>query len=278
MALVKIDPEFEALIPKLSPEEYALLERSILREGCHDALVTWGRDCLLVDGHNRYRICKKHNLPFGTRHIVTLPEDRNGALVWIEQNQVGRRNLTDDQRIIIAGRLAERKAEISRKIRAAEASKAASKKRKGDLGAEISPEVKEPKERVAVAVAKEAKVSVHKIKAAQRLEKTPEGKALADKVLHGEMTLAKAVREAAPDDVPHHAPNVRRLFSLLRTITATIKVVDESGEQLFADEDVAEVFLKGAKKLRCTLDGLIAQLERERKTKLEDAVVVGGVI
>lgn len=286
MALVKIDPEFEALIPKLTDEEYAQLEKNILREGCRDLLRFWvgpvvggGRDSLLLDGHNRYRICEKHGLSFGQTPIAL--DSREEALLWIEQNQLGRRNLTDDQRIIIAGRVAERKAEISRKIRAQEAANTREKKRKGDLGVETSPEIKTPKERAAVAAAREAKVSVHKVKAAQRLEKTPEGKALADKVLNGEMPLAKAVREAAFEVVPevtHHVPNVRRLLRLLSTIKTAVKMIDESGEQLFAHEGVADIFLEGAKNLRCTLDGLIAQVERERKTTLENAVVVGEVI
>ena len=48
----------------LTPEEHDALERSILAEGCRDALVLWGD--VLVDGHNRYGICQKHGLPFQT--------------------------------------------------------------------------------------------------------------------------------------------------------------------------------------------------------------------
>ena len=40
------------------------MERSMLAEGCRDALVLWGE--VLVDGHNRYEICSRHGLPFRT--------------------------------------------------------------------------------------------------------------------------------------------------------------------------------------------------------------------
>ena len=49
-----VDPELAALIPPLRPVERDGLERSLLVEGCRDALLTWGG--VLLDGHNRLRI------------------------------------------------------------------------------------------------------------------------------------------------------------------------------------------------------------------------------
>ena len=68
---MKIDPQFKALIPPLAPEELAGLEASLKAEGCRDALVTWRG--LLLDGHNRLEICKRHKLKFKTTEIE-LPE------------------------------------------------------------------------------------------------------------------------------------------------------------------------------------------------------------
>lgn len=84
-----IDKEFESLIPPLTAEEYAGLEASILAEGCRDALVCWGD--VLIDGHNRYKICSKHNIPYQT--VQKDFADRNRALLWIIDNQLSRRNL-----------------------------------------------------------------------------------------------------------------------------------------------------------------------------------------
>ena len=61
-----IDPEFKALIPPLSPDERTGLEKSILEEGCRDALVVWKGHNILVDGHTRYEICTAHGKPFET--------------------------------------------------------------------------------------------------------------------------------------------------------------------------------------------------------------------
>ena len=90
-----IDEEFAGLIPPLTEEEYRGLEASILAEGCRDALVVWGD--VLVDGHNRYKICSAHGVPY---QVVQRDfADRNEVLLWMLKNQLGRRNLNDFQRV-----------------------------------------------------------------------------------------------------------------------------------------------------------------------------------
>ena len=93
--VLKIDPEFKALIPPLTPDERAGLEASILTEGCRDALIVWGD--ILIDGHNRYEICTKHNIPYKTQQIEFA--SRAEARIWIRKNQLARRNLTDGWKI-----------------------------------------------------------------------------------------------------------------------------------------------------------------------------------
>lgn len=100
---IKIDAEFKALIPALTDEERALLEQSLLNEGCRDALVVW-RDTL-IDGHNRYELCTQYGIEFKT--IERDFQDRNEALLWIIQNQLGRRNLPKIARGELALRLKE---------------------------------------------------------------------------------------------------------------------------------------------------------------------------
>lgn len=95
---ISIDTEFKNLIPPLTAEEYAGLEESILNEGCRDAIVLWGET--IIDGHNRYEICTKHGVDFRT--VQKVFDDRNAAKLWMMQNQLARRNLTDFQRIEIA--------------------------------------------------------------------------------------------------------------------------------------------------------------------------------
>ena len=59
---LKIDEEFRTIIPPLTAEEYGNLERSLRMEGCRDAIRVW--DGVIVDGHNRYEICRRWNIPY----------------------------------------------------------------------------------------------------------------------------------------------------------------------------------------------------------------------
>ena len=95
----RIDPEFAALIPPLSPEEYRQLEQNILAyKKCRDAIVVWGD--IIVDGHNRFRICAEHGITFEIKEMDF--DSRDEAMLWILDNQLGRRNLSDAMRIELA--------------------------------------------------------------------------------------------------------------------------------------------------------------------------------
>ena len=98
-------PEIQHRLMPLQPEELAELERSVLEEGIRDPLVVWRKDgqLILVDGHHRYELAKKHGLSF---QIVEREfRDLDEVLIWVDRNQLGRRNLTDEQRTIVIGRL-----------------------------------------------------------------------------------------------------------------------------------------------------------------------------
>ncbi len=97
---LKIDPEFEALIPPLTQAESVALSDSLLTAGrANDAIVVWAQGNCVIDGHNRYRICTKLNLPFDTRSL-SFP-DRAAVKSWILSNQAARRNISPDQQIML---------------------------------------------------------------------------------------------------------------------------------------------------------------------------------
>jgi len=101
---IRIDEELRSYIDPLTPDEYAALERSLLAEGCRDALVLWGD--LLVDGHNRHAICQKHGLPFRTvqnEHFRSLDDVK----LWMIDNHLGRRSVSDFQRGVLVLRKKE---------------------------------------------------------------------------------------------------------------------------------------------------------------------------
>jgi predicted methyltransferase len=93
---IKVDAEFAALIPPLTEDERSQLERNIVDHGgARDPIVVWAKagKLTLVDGHNRYEICTRLNLPFEIEEMRF--DDRNAAMLWIIDNQKGRRNLPD---------------------------------------------------------------------------------------------------------------------------------------------------------------------------------------
>jgi hypothetical protein len=96
---VQINEELKAYIDPLTPDEYASLEQSLLAEGCRDALVLWGD--VLVDGHNRYEICRKHGIEFRTVQNTTF-RSMDDVHLWMIDNHLGRRSVSDYQRGVLA--------------------------------------------------------------------------------------------------------------------------------------------------------------------------------
>jgi len=104
---IKINDVLRAYIEPLTEAEYMALERSVLAEGCRDALVLW--QDTLVDGHNRYQICQEHGIPFKAVENTSF-RDLDDVKLWMIDNNLGRRSISDYQR----GVLALRKKEIVR--------------------------------------------------------------------------------------------------------------------------------------------------------------------
>ena len=115
---IQINEELRTYIDPLSADEYAALERSLLAEGCRDALVLWGD--VLVDGHNRYELCRKHGIEFKTIQNTRFASLEDVKL-WMIENHLGRRSVSDFQR----GVLALRKKEILQARRQAQQAQAA---------------------------------------------------------------------------------------------------------------------------------------------------------
>ncbi|WP_434990131.1 plasmid replication/partition related protein [Xanthomonas melonis] len=101
---IVVKEELKAYIDPLTPDEHEALERSLLAEGCRDALVLWGD--VLVDGHNRYGICQKHGLPFQTVQNPRF-QSMQDVHLWMIEQHLGRRSVSDFQRGVLALRKRE---------------------------------------------------------------------------------------------------------------------------------------------------------------------------
>lgn len=100
-----IDPEFQSLIPSLSAGEREGLESSLKADGCVSPLIVWQDHNILLDGHNRYDICRRQNIACKFHQVVLA--SREAAKAWIIRHQLGRRNLKESQRAMLATTLEE---------------------------------------------------------------------------------------------------------------------------------------------------------------------------
>lgn len=95
---ITVSKELSDYIIPLNGEEFKQLEQNIIAHGCRDPLTVWRKNrsqSILIDGHNRFRICNKHKIPFEVKYIDF--DNIDEVKVWMVENQIGRRNLTPDQ-------------------------------------------------------------------------------------------------------------------------------------------------------------------------------------
>ena len=83
-------PEMAELLPPLTGEQLAALEADILKNGCYSPVIV-NEDMVVIDGHNRQRLCEQHGLPY--QMAVFSFETMLEAKQWALDTQKGRRNL-----------------------------------------------------------------------------------------------------------------------------------------------------------------------------------------
>lgn len=97
---LKIKEEFKKLIPPLTPDEYKQLETNCIEEGIRDAIITWNG--YIIDGHNRYKIAQDWQLSF--KSISKNFDTEFDVVEWMLVNQLGRRNITPEQKDYLIGK------------------------------------------------------------------------------------------------------------------------------------------------------------------------------
>lgn len=100
MKELKIDSELRDLLPPLTDEEYKQLEKNIVENGFDKNFPIMVWHDFVVDGHNRYEICRKHKIDFVYGNLGY--ETKEEVMEWMLDIQLGRRNLSPIQRIAIA--------------------------------------------------------------------------------------------------------------------------------------------------------------------------------
>jgi transcriptional regulator with XRE-family HTH domain len=186
---ITINDQLRAFVDPLADIEYAALERSLLAEGCRDALVLWGDT--LIDGHNRYDICRKHGIEFRTVQNNSFASIED-VMLWMIDNHLARRSVSDFQR----GLLALRKKEIVTARMAQKMADAPPAPDPDDMDARPPPPWNTREE-----VAKAARVSSNTISQIERIQKaaTPQ---LVEAVRSGTISINAAANVASlPESV-----------------------------------------------------------------------------
>lgn len=226
MQNITIDPKFEEMIPPLSAEEYSALETSILSRGCRVPLDVWNG--VLVDGHNRFKICTGHKKPFKTKSIEFA--DRDEAMDWIDANQLARRNLSKDQRDMLIARLYERNMK-----RVTNPNGIGGKSGKID---EVHSELHQSTaQQIATQVGVSESTVKRAVKKVQTIKKNP---VAAKAVSSGKMTISKAVKE------------IRKQEEIQRLTESQVNITEEAKQSLASILDIRvctcrELFASGIK-------------------------------
>ncbi|TAK79577.1 MAG: plasmid replication/partition related protein [Aquabacterium sp.] len=185
---IVVNEELKAYIDPLTPEEYEALEASILAEGCRDALVLWGD--VLVDGHNRYGICRKHGLPFQTVQNTRF-QSMEDVHLWMIDQHLGRRSLSDFQR----GVLALRKREIVAERRSLAKAAAEQAVVASDVAA-VAAATAVPTLDTREALAKAARISSSQVQMIEKIQKQAAAEVVAA-VKAGEISINAAAAVAS---------------------------------------------------------------------------------
>lgn len=229
---LKIDPEFEEKIPPLTEDEFDLLEQNILADGqVMVPLIIWNDT--ILDGHNRYRILQKHpDIPF-----KTFPKefpDKYAAIAWICRNQLGRRNLTPEQKRYLIGK----QYEAEKASHGGHYSERDSET--GQFTVSLQNEDLRIPERTSAKIAEESNTSRSFV---ERAEKYAKGVDAADEVLPGirKEILSGSIKptQAAVAAIARAAPEDRaELAKQLRQPRAKTEITEDPEE--INDEDVEE--------------------------------------
>jgi hypothetical protein len=106
---ILIIPKLKELIRPLDEDELEQLKLNVLSNGCQDSLKIWQttqkainpdsetneEQFVLIDGHNRYKICSENNIPFAISLLKFQTID--DVISWMIDLQLGRRNMSSNE-------------------------------------------------------------------------------------------------------------------------------------------------------------------------------------
>lgn len=267
---LQIDEEFQNLLPQLSEDEFAGLEKQILEDGgVTTPIDVWNG--VIVDGHNRYAICQKHKLVCPTRERKF--DSRDAAKIWIYDNQNSRRNLEPGQKAALAIERSEAEERERARIRQAAGRP---KKTSDHVITSFSEEKSDQGGRVIDFLAKKAGVGSATVQRTLRVKR--ESPELYEQIKTGEIPVhtaykqvnnKKALKEDYADPEKSLRENVAvfNRDSLIAELKGSAKMLDESWHQSLEINETQNVKLTKAEKniLFNAIEHLYDALKRIKK-------------
>jgi ParB-like chromosome segregation protein Spo0J len=196
---LRLNPEYEKLLPKMSEQEFVELKASIQTEGQHYAIIV-NEDLEVLDGHHRFRACVE--LGIEPDFEVRKFEDKLLEKKFVIEANLRRRHLNNFQLVELAVPLLEIEKALAKKRQP----KSASNERNFQLGLAPDEAVPEFKAKAAEVVAKKAGVSTRTFERGKKiLEKASEDDK--QKLREGKVSISKVYQEMVSSQKPPEAIN-----------------------------------------------------------------------
>lgn len=269
MINLRIDPEFRDKIPPLTDAEFEQLRENILNDGeVYEPIAVWNGT--IVDGHNRYKIVQEHpEIPFRVKEMDFA--DKWAAFEWMYKKQLGRRNLTDEQRMMLIGKMYEARKQTVGTNRYTTQNKL--------------PQIGETKKKygTAVAIAAEIGVGSNTVERAEKFAKgveaiREENPEAAEIILQGNSGVTKGIIQEVPKMEPEKVKTLAEAIvtspeetkKVVREFKAPVKMEDCNATPLPEQEYTEDDFRNDIMDIPKELDDLIRLFLLAHRDMLEN--------
>jgi len=237
---LRLNPEYEMLLPKMSDEEFSELKASIKSEGQHYPIIV-NEDLEVLDGHHRYRACME--LGIEPDFEVRKFDDKLIEKKFVIETNLRRRHLNNFQLVELAVPLLEIEKALAKKRQ----SKGGKNGQNAELGLRAENLKPELKAKTTEVVAKKAGVSTRTFERGKKIleraseddkQKLREGKASITKVYSEIVSNEKPKKDAVGEsvlnqDTPREVQNRAELLELLDRMAKQELFCPSCGNSMF---------------------------------------------
>ncbi len=196
---LRLNPEYDKILPRMSQEEFAELKKSIQTEGQHYPIIV-NQDLEVLDGHHRFRACTE--LGIEPDFEVKQFEDKLIEKKFVIEANLRRRHLNNFQLVELAVPLLEIEKALAKKRQSKGSKNGLEKQIEAELASDDAETEFEPfKGKAAEVVAKKAGVSTRTLERGKKIiEKASEDDK--QKLRDGKTSIAHVYQEIVREEKP----------------------------------------------------------------------------